>query len=455
MRELLRRHRIFFLVLTAAALALRLLFFWKLRFVEGDSLNYGEIARNLLQHRVYGFTDLEHQTVAPTLIRLPGYPLFMAAIWLVAGVEHYNAIMLVQIAIDVATCFLVAALALETTGSGRAARWAFTLCALCPFFANFAATPLTETPAFFFVALTFFCAAKACARQDSLRWWAGCGAAVAASILLRPDGGILLAALGGYFAVRLLRAPQKKRVFVAGTLVAVIALAPLLPWTIRNWRVFHVVQPLAPRYANDPDEAVFYGYFHWTKTWMIDYVSIESFYWPVPGQEVDTEELPARACDTPDQCRRTLALFDAYNDANMRISPELDAQFEALARERQTAHPFRYYVELPLARVVNIWLRPRTEMLPLDSHWWDYEQYPWDAKIGLALGAINLFYVFCGVMGALTRRVRLAALMLGWIVLRTAFLGTLEAPESRYVLECFPVLIVFAAAWLAGRRDQA
>src|SRR5258706_1553432 len=35
-RELLRRHRIFFLLFAAAALALRLVFFWKLRFVQGD-----------------------------------------------------------------------------------------------------------------------------------------------------------------------------------------------------------------------------------------------------------------------------------------------------------------------------------------------------------------------------------------------------------------------------------
>jgi hypothetical protein len=92
-------------------------------------------------------------------------------------------------------------------------------------------------------------------------------------------------------------------------------------------------------------------------------------------------------------------------------------------------------------------------MLPLDNHWWRYSDDPRDARIGSMLGLINLFYVFCAAMGAATRRVRLAALMLGWVALRTAFLGTLEAPESRYTLECFPVVITFAAAWLAGRRD--
>ena len=33
-----------------------------------------------------------------------------------------------------------------------------------------------------------------------------------------------------------------------------LALAPFTAWTWRNWHVFHVVQPLAPRYATDPGE---------------------------------------------------------------------------------------------------------------------------------------------------------------------------------------------------------
>ena len=447
MRELLRRHRIFFLAFTAAALALRLLFFWKLRFVEGDSLIYGELAKNLVQHHVFGYSNAAG-SADPTLVRLPGYPFFMAFIWLFTGVEHYDAIMLVQVVIDVVSCFVMAALALEVAGE-KAARWTFALVALCPFYANFAATPLTETLAILFVALTFYCAARASRAADSYAWWAGCGGAVAASILLRPDGGILLAALGGYFGIRLLRSPNKRRVFFAGSLVAVVAFAPLVPWTIRNYRVMHVFQPLAPRYANDPGEFVPLGFYHWARTWLIDDVSIADIFWPVPGEEADPSLLPPRACDDADQCRRTRALFDQYNQNGYQITPEIDRGFEQLTQERIRKHPIAFYVGWPLARVADMWFRPRTEMLPLDYHWWRYEEVGRDAYIATLLGILNLFYVFCAVMGAMTRRVRLAALMIGWVLLRTAFLGTLEAPESRYVLECFPVVFVLAAAWLA------
>ena len=35
-----------------------------------------------------------------------------------------------------------------------------------------------------------------------------------------------------------------------------LALAPFAIWTARNQRVFHVFQPLAPRYATDPGEDI-------------------------------------------------------------------------------------------------------------------------------------------------------------------------------------------------------
>jgi hypothetical protein len=37
-------------------------------------------------------------------------------------------------------------------------------------------------------------------------------------------------------------------------------------------------------------------------------------------------------------------------------------------------------------------------------------------------------------------------LLLTFVILRSLFLGTLENPEPRYTLECYPVLIVLAAA---------
>jgi hypothetical protein len=46
-------------------------------------------------------------------------------------------------------------------------------------------------------------------------------------------------------------------------------------------------------------------------------------------------------------------------------------------------------------------------------------------------------------------------MLLAFVVLRSLFLGTLENPEPRYTLECYPVIIVLAAAALAGPGRNA
>ena len=191
--------------------------------------------------------------------------MFLATIFWLFGIGNFKAVLLTQILVDLGTCLIVADLARRAV-SVRAARIAFVLTALCPFLANYAAAALTETLEIFFTALALDGAAAALGRMREAgvemgvyKLWAATGAAIAACILLRPDGGILLAAVALYLAVAAWKClPVKKNVadvLVAAMIVVVFALAPLVPWTIRNFRTLHHFQPLAPRYANEPDEA--------------------------------------------------------------------------------------------------------------------------------------------------------------------------------------------------------
>jgi 4-amino-4-deoxy-L-arabinose transferase-like glycosyltransferase len=440
-RDFLRQNPLFAAAATLAASALRLLFLFQFPYIAGDSFTYGDLAKNWMQYRIFGFSTPAGP--APTLIRLPGYPGFLALVWSVFGMEHYTAVMVVQVFLDVGTCFLVAALARELV-SHRAARLALWIAALCPFTANYAATPLAETPEIFFSALALLCAAKGL-RADALhplRWWAGCGAALAACILLRPDGGVLGMAIGGLLIYRWLRGPERRRSFLAGLVVAAVAFAPLVPWTLRNWQVFHVFQPLAPRHANAPGEFVALGYERWIKSWIADYSSTEEIYWA--DEPVGIDRLPPRAFDSDDELRRTQELLSQYQPEN--ITPEIDAKFAQLAGERIRRAPLRYYILLPAARVADMWLRPRTELLGLDTHWWDFESDAGDSSISIGLGLLNLALVVAAAAGALRGRVQHPWMLVGWILLRSALLATLPAPEPRYTLECYPVLFLLAAA---------
>ena len=430
----------------AAGLALRLVFLWRLSHVMGDSLVYGDIARNLLQHGVYGFT----QTIAghlgpprPTLIRLPGYPLFLAAIFGVFGVDRYVPVMLVQIALDLWTCVLLGGIARRLYGerAGVAAVW---LAAVCPFTANYTAAPLTETPTLFCIAAAFYALVRW--RDEGGRWLYAVAAALSWGLLLRPEQGMLAAAVVpcvGWIAWRSRGGSAWMRPVL---LVALLTLLPLVPWTARNWRTFHVFQPLAPRFANDPGETTPFGFQRWYRTWAIDFASTDLVYWNYDGVMLSVGDLPNRAFDSQAQYEETARLIEDYNQ-NQSSTPALDARWDALGRARIKSDPLRYYVEMPVGRVLNMAFRPRTEMLAVPLEWWHFRGGHWRAALfAWADAALNLgYFALAGWSWWRGPRGVIVWGMVALIAMRVALLLTVDNSEMRYTLEFFPVLIVLGA----------
>ena len=471
---LVRRNARFFALAGLAALGLRLLFVFRFPAIVDDSRLYADIAVNWLQHGVYGITNSGR--IMPTLSRLPGYPTFLAAIFAILGIDNYRAVLLIQVLFDLATCFLIADLA-RRMFCDRAAKAAFLLAALCPFLANYAAAALTETLEIFFTVLALNLAIRGIYQLgvgvdsgliSGAGTWLGCGLSISACILPRPDGGILLAAVTAYLLFLLLRQVIKERIkepqlasrqcatrlFLSAAILVCAALAPLIPWTLRNLHTFHRFQPLAPRYANDSDEPLMPGFNRWTKTWIAEYASVEEVYWNVPGDNINVDQLPSRAFDTPEQRTETAQLFSDYNQDH-DMSPDLDSRFAALAAQRIHDSPLRYYLWLPALRIADMWLRPRTELLPSDPRWWEFnDAKPWLA-VSIVFGVLNLFYVGCALLGFLRSwHVFGMGLLLLFVALRSLFLGMLENPEPRYTLECYPVVIVAAAALFMHKSNR-
>jgi 4-amino-4-deoxy-L-arabinose transferase-like glycosyltransferase len=450
--DLLRRNWLFFLLATAAALALRLFFVFHFPHVEGDTFVYGDIAKNWLNHGIFGLTD--NGTVRPTLIRLPGYPGFLAAMFALFGQEHYRAVMIAQALVDANTCLVIAAIALELMGA-RAAKAAYLLAALCPFTAMYAATPLSETLSICCVAhALYYCVRGLKALGDghpALPLWLLCGIWTSAAIFMRPDNGLLLPAMGWALLALLLRSPRKRQVVLAGVALALAGLAPLVPWAVRNWHVFHVWQPLASRYASDPGEFLPRGFNHWMRTWIVDFVSVEEVYWKVSGEPVDPRSLPERAFDARPQYDKTLELLARYNQ-QLYLDPEIDAEFEQIASERENHHLMRYAIWLPGLRMTDMWLRPRTEMLNVETRWWEFSAHKNETVFALAWAGLNVFFLAAALAGL--RRWPLGAAgwtLLGFVIIRSLFLSTLENPEPRYVLECFPAVLAWAGGAFARK----
>jgi Dolichyl-phosphate-mannose-protein mannosyltransferase len=446
----------------AAGLALRIWMLHWLFNVNGDSLGdariYGGIAKNLLLHGRYALTTANGE-VYPTLLRLPGYPFFLAACFRVFGIENYFAVCCVQIVLELAGSLLLADFARRAARTVRPgdkrfasrAGWAtLWLAVLCPFTASYTAAPMAEAPTLFTLALAMWAMARFCGRP---RWASALmfTFAVTWAALLRPDGALAgVAFVPAMVVAARHRGPKESARLARMAIVCVlVALAPFVAWTARNWRVFHVFQPLAPRMATDPGEDAQPGFERWVQTWCLDFNSTYDIYWNVPDDTLDVSKLPARAFDSDAQRAETVAVVEQYNAAGYNLTPAVDAGFARLAQERIAAYPVRYYVWLPLGRVADMWLRPRVENLPIDLDWWVYGHHRAETRFSWFYAALNAAYLLLAAVG-LWLRPRFWKALLAYMVLRSALLLTVNAPEARYTLECFPMVFALGGVALAA-----
>ncbi|MDE1177405.1 MAG: glycosyltransferase family 39 protein [Edaphobacter sp.] len=443
----------------ALGLALRIAFITNAARVAGDTLLYGDIAKNWMQFGVYGFARTDTGAV-PTLIRLPGYPIFLALCFKLFGPDCYFQVMLVQAVIDLLTCLLIADLARRVFGN-RAGLLALWLGVLCPFTANYVAAPLTETLTLFCIALAFYALERWRAAGASWnRWLWIVTAALSYSILLRPEQGLLAAAVvpAMIWLATPFTEPRRLSRVVPIVAASICVLLPLVPWTIRNWRTFHVIQPLAPRYATDPGEPVYLGFQRWYRTWAIDFSSTENVYWNWDSDDINIDDIPSRAFDSDQQYNQVDALLTTYNANNNNTNPAIEQAFDKLADERIADDPVRYYLAMPFARLADMLLRPRVEMMEVPLHWWQWKTQPRRTALVLAYALLNLAYLLLGLYGLWCwRRQRwnghaaLAFATIAFVLLRCAMLLNLDNSEPRYTLELFPLLQLWAAAILRDR----
>ena len=436
-------------VLAAAILvgfALRALFVLRHPPFNGDALVYGELAHHVLKEHVYGLIDAG--VLRPTLIRLPGYPLFLAACFKVFGDGNYLSVLWVQVVVDLASCLLLAATAVRLAGR-RAGMWVLWLAVLCPFTANYAAVVVAECCSLFCVGLAFFALERwVTAWREGAKWisWAVLiGFSLMGAVLLRPDQGLLAVAV----VPAMLWVGLRRRPWLTGATPALVAsliiVLPLFLWAARNWRVFHVVQPLSPKYANDPGEEVPHGFMRWYRTWAIGFPATVKVYWQYDGDVISMNDLPARAFDSPEQREETAEIFARYNQ-EQASTPPVDARFARLAEERVRANPLRYYVELPVARLLDMWFRPRIEYMRIPLDWWNFGVHPWNSLRAYGLGALNLVYVALACVGFWRWRRAGVVIwsMAAFVALRCALLLTIDNSEPRYTMECYPIVILLA-----------
>ena len=337
--------------LTIAGLGFRLFLALRLPTDEPDDGRlYARIATNILEHR--GYSIETEEPYSPTLIRVPGYPLFMAGVYAVFGRDNNRAVRVVQAGLDTITCWLIALLALAWAPAGwdrrkrrRLLLIALALAVSCPFPAIYVTTLLTETFATLLVSACVLAATLALRSQNSRKsamLWVGAGLFGGAATMFRSDSGLFVAAggmtlvlVGLSCALAHWRKPAPSsdaarqvlaRTFTSGVMLTIGFAGALAPWTIRNARVFGVFQPIAPQGANMPGEFVPLGYTGWLRTWVDDAKYTESMEFPLDVGQLHIEKAPDYAFDSPEEREQVAALLERYNHPASAEPPQPQPQ---------------------------------------------------------------------------------------------------------------------------------
>ncbi len=471
-----------------------------------DGRTYAQLARNLLEQHVYAHAD--QPPYEPSLIRLPGYPVFLASIYSIFGHQNNGAVRIVQALIDTGTCALVGLLAFywqpDDDKKRVTAVSALALAAVCPFTTIYTATILTEVLTNFLLVALLLAATFALRRtltteaaeesqkkdaRNALLCWSLAGLIGGVAVMMRPDAGLFLAAVGLtlvitglgplIFGLRQKSAKDQRsktkdlrsrtkgvitRVIASGAAMSFFFVLVLTPWTIRNWRLFHLFQPLAPQHAEMPGEFVARGYLLWVRSWLDDEKYVGQFLWPLAVEPINVDDLPDAAFDSPEEKERVVALLEKYNNpddtensdtsdaaaapspspaptpspnpmtqstksnptasptpdetsdekdesqdstdqepTNVAMTPEIDAAFMQIARARIARHPFRHYIWLPIKRARTMWFDTHSQYWPFEGELLPLNDMDYDVhqQYWLPLFAgLTALYTLIGLAGA-------------------------------------------------------
>ena len=454
-----------------AGLALRVFFIAHRPFHSGDTHFYEELARNWLDHGVYGL--FINGQLMPVDMRMPGYPAFLAAVYAVLG-RTRTGVLLVQAVLDLITCYVVAMIAARLAPAAKraavatAALW---LAAVCPFTAGYTAAVLTETLATFLTALVFYAFLRALtdpsielARTDAgsatllpfVLWVLLAGVLTGLGTLVRPETPLLLAAAGTVLCIRWRHPADWPKLALAGTWMALGLLLPLLPWAVRNACTLGRTEFLAPPYAESRGDFIPRGFYSWTGTWMVRPRDAYFVPWKLGKEPIRAETLPSSAFDSDSERARVEMLLSRYND-DLKMSPMLDHDFADLARERTARRPWRTFLFIPLARAAALWFTPHIELLPYSGELWPpgdrWRSNRIDFGVTLALGILNITLIGLVLRGAWRCGSKPGlALALAFLAIRTVFLTQRHTIEPRYMIVCFPILLALGAqAWAVAQ----
>lgn len=224
---------------------------------QTDALSFDHIASALVNGHGFGyaetppFTPAEHQ---PTALRDPVYPLTLAAVYAVFGDHSWTAGRIVNAIIDTFVVLMIGVIAAQLW-SRRIALVALLIAAVDPSLI-LVGTSLQLEPLLLLLSLGSLAATLQYRRsRNDWRWAAGSGLLLGlailtretAAVLLLPEAWLVWSAHRGKVEDRSGGAIRgllfTRQAVAAPVLLVVLAVAPMVPWTIRNAVTMHAFIP--------------------------------------------------------------------------------------------------------------------------------------------------------------------------------------------------------------------
>ena len=431
----------------------------------GDTVSYEIIATNIVEHACVSLSPPASAACVPHWggNQLPGYPAFIAAIWLVFGASDL-AVLVAQSLVAAAAVVWCGVCAGRLAGSRAVALGVAAVLGLSPLGLPWSRFVLTD--ALSMAASTWVMAELLLAiHLGRIRVFA-LGAALASALFLRYDNVILALPV---VLVALSVAPRRRAVVQLAAVAAIVAL-PVGAWWIRSVSLgLPIVPDVSTMRDGSPTPS---GYVRWGNAWMLDQYEYQLWNHPIVGWRYSLIVTPPHA------------FIDAYErEAVGRLLAELvaqyerrpmpahhDAEFDALADRKYALSPVRHYLVLPLRRTALMWLDPRYSSgwpvsigpTPEESPWELAATYPLQTAIKVATALYRALLVPAAVVLALLvphrRSRKFLWIALAYALSQTVLHGALGLIETRYLLGAIAVLevaIAFAALDAMAQRSRA
>ena len=97
------------------------------------------------------------------------------------------------------------------------------------------------------------------------------------------------------------------------------------------------------------------GYFGWIRTWPANPREYEVFAFLSQRQSWTLDNYPAKAFDSTQEKKAFSDIMEQWKREYLAPSAAIDAQFQALTREKISKNPIRYYILNPIQRMYYFW----------------------------------------------------------------------------------------------------